>query len=126
MKMNIGEVVDRLSILFHKVDKIGDECYEEFYAYAKEVLLNCETDNAKDVIDALRELYKINGLIWALESDIRKGKEGQLGLEEVGRRALEIRNYNQKRVEIKNKIAGELGHFKDVKIDHASSAGQEF
>ena len=56
-----------------------------------------------------------------MESDIRKGKEGELGLEEVGRRAILIRNLNRERVALKNKIIEETGiGFKDVKVNHAS------
>jgi len=69
----------------------------------------------------LQLLKIINGYIWDLEADIRKGKEGELGLEEVGRRALMIRDLNNIRVWTKNlviRISG-LG-FADVKKDHAS------
>jgi len=56
-----------------------------------------------------------------LESDIRGGKENLLGLEEVGRRAIMIRDLNKKRVALRNKIIEETGiGFKDVKVNHAS------
>ena len=126
MEMNIGEVIDRLSIMFHKVDKIGPECLPEFYAYAKDILLNAKPTDFAEMVIALRRLHTLNGTIWALEADIRQGKEGQMGLEEVGRCALEIRNQNAKRVEVKNCLAKNLGHFLDIKHDHASSAGQDW
>lgn len=126
MEMNITEVIDRLSIMLHKVEKIGVACLPEFYAYAKEILVNSKPEDFGDLVKCLRELYRINGIIWALESDIRLGKEDKLGLEEVGRRALQIRNLNAERVEAKNKLAGKRGTFKDIKSDHASSGGQEF
>ena len=69
----------------------------------------------------LKKLYEVNGKIWDLEADIRKGKEGELGLEEVGRRAIEIRNLNKTRISIKNEITEVTGSgFKDVKVNHAS------
>jgi len=69
----------------------------------------------------LERLYDINGKIWDLESDIRKGKEGELGLEEVGRRAIMIRELNKKRISVKNQITEETNMgFKDVKMNHAS------
>jgi hypothetical protein len=126
MEMSVGEVIDRLSILFHKVDKIGAECLPEYYSYSKDLLLNIPAKHLTEVIAGLRELHKINGLIWALEADIRKGKEGEMGLEEVGRRALQIRDFNGQRVAIKNDVAKLLGQFGDIKTDHASSSGQEF
>ena len=76
MKMQTGEVLDRLSILLHKVEKIGSaECYREFFAYAKEVLMNFDLKRIDILIDTVRALYEVNGRIWNLEADLRKGKE---------------------------------------------------
>jgi hypothetical protein len=69
----------------------------------------------------LTSLYVINGKIWDLEADIRQGKEGILGLEEVGRRALAIRDFNGERIRLKNEITELVGEkYKEIKIDHAS------
>lgn len=67
------------------------------------------------------QLYEINGKIWDLESDIRKGKEGELGLEEVGRRAIEIRNLNNVRIAIKNEVAKHFDEILERKYNHASA-----
>jgi hypothetical protein len=42
-------------------------------------------------------------------------------LDKIGQRALAIRDWNKKRIEIKNKIAMEQGLFVEVKVAHASS-----
>ena len=55
-----------------------------------------------------------------MESDIRKGKEGELGLEEVGRRAIAIRDINGLRIMIKNEIAKYFGEFLEKKYNHGS------
>ena len=69
----------------------------------------------------LQDLYIVNGKIWDLETDIRLGKENKLGLEEVGRRALKIRDLNKERVELKNKIVRVVGFgFMEKKIRHTS------
>ena len=60
--------------------------------------------NIEQVEEWHNDLYHVNREIWDLESEIRKGKENELGLEEVGRRAIMIRNINNKRVSLKNKI----------------------
>ena len=66
-------------------------------------------------------LKEINSKIWDLEADLRNGKEEQLGFEEIGKRAIKIRDWNNKRVALKNKIAKESGHgFIDRKINHLS------
>ena len=70
--------------------------------------------------DLYVQLQEINGRIWDLESDIRKGKEGELGLEEVGRRAIAIRNINGERIALKQKIAELHGEYAEKKYNHAS------
>lgn len=121
MEMNLGEFLDRMSIVIHKAQKIGSESYPEFIKFCEEFLLETPTKNFEEIIKALRELYEINGEIWKLESDIRKGKEKELGLQEVGRRALAIRDWNSKRVAVQNKIAKKFGGFKNIKKDHRSA-----
>jgi len=67
------------------------------------------------------ELKDIHLKIWNLESDIRMGMEHKLGLEEVGLRALAIRDWNHKRVALKNQIAEKLHcNVREIKKDHAS------
>ena len=63
----------------------------------------------------------VNLKIWHLEDKIRDSKEKELGLEEVGRRALQIRDYNSERIAVKNAI-NEFAKqgFTEIKIDHAS------
>ena len=67
------------------------------------------------------KLCIVNIKISILEADIRKGKEEELGLEEVGRRALQIRNLNRERIALKNAIQEKFGDgFKDIKVKHGS------
>jgi len=121
MEMPLPEVLDRLSILKLKIERIGEpHLKDELNAYQEAIN---EFRNKKTLIrdEWLNKLYIINGKIWDLESDIRKGREGELGLEEVGRRAIAIRELNKQRVLIKNQIVQETGiGFKDVKMNHAS------
>jgi len=119
-EMYIGEFLDRLSIQLHKVQKIGSESYPEFVKYIEEFLLEIPSENFEEIIKGFRELYKFNGEIWKLESDIRKGKEKELGLEEVGRRALKIRDWNNKRIAVQNKLIEKFGGFKNIKKNHRS------
>ena len=120
IRLNIGEFLDRMSISLHKVQKIGQESYPEFIRFCEELLINIPNENFEEIIGGLRELYEVNGEIWNLESDLRKGKERELGLQEVGRRALLIRDWNGKRITIQNKLIEKFGGFKNIKKDHAS------
>lgn len=121
MEISLSEMLDRMSILKLKIERIKEEHLNEEMREYEKALKEFE---AKGIIikkQWLDDLYDLNKQIWDLESDIRKGKEGELGLEEVGRRAIAIRDINKKRVAIKNKITEETGlGFKDVKMNHAS------
>lgn len=111
--MNDGEIADRLSILRLKNERLNDPNIKgELEVYEKQLSIK---PHLKSFVD---ELYVANGATWDLESDIRRGKENELGLEEVGRRAIAIRECNKKRIEIKNRVNTDW--FKEIKIDHAS------
>lgn len=95
-----GEILDRLSILILRA--VHDKTPKELTVFLSEF-------NPKDA-EILVGLLEVNKKIWNLESEIRIGKEGKLGLKEIGRRALLIRNLNKKRVVLKG----------ETKINHAS------
>ena len=59
-------------------------------------------------------------MIWNLENEIRKGGENKFTLEEIGRRALEIRDLNRRRIKYKNKINDMTRDFREHKINHRS------
>lgn len=120
MDMYIGEYVDRLSIHIHKCQKIGPEAYPEFIKYAEKFFLEINVSDFNEAIKGLRTLYQINGEIWKLESDLRQGKEGKLSLEECGRRAIAIRNWNNKRIAEQDRLIDLFGGFKNIKKDHIS------
>jgi hypothetical protein len=105
-------------------DRYTIECLKRDRANANNVvhiiILSNEIDRRGRYEDLINELYIINGQIWDLESDIRKGKEGELGLEEVGRRAIAIRELNNKRIFIKNLVAERFAEFGEKKYNHAS------
>lgn len=114
--MSISEIADRYSICLLKSIRTDENMDDELRLYGEE--LN-KYNNMEEYTD---RLYEINGDIWELESDIRKGREKELGLEEVGRRAIEIRNKNRIRVAIKNEIVDKYGEgFRDIKVNHCSS-----
>ena len=120
MEMSLGEYLDRLSIHLLKVQRIGQECYPEFIHLVQELLLETPTDNFKEVIKTFRKLYDINKEIWNLESELRKGKENEIGLEKVGQIAISVRNWNNKRIAEHNKIIELFGGFKNIKKNHIS------
>jgi len=69
----------------------------------------------------LESLISIHNIIWDLEWQLKQGVEDQLSLEEIGKRAIKIRDYNNKRVAVKNSIAGLLNDpILEIKRDHLS------
>lgn len=120
MKMPISEILDRYSIAVLKKERANADNSKEINDLLFEIEIYKEKD--KEFIESVIEsLIEINGKIWDLESDIRKGKEGELGLEEVGRRAIQIREYNKIRVGYKNKTVSKFGEgYTDIKMNHVS------
>jgi hypothetical protein len=121
MKMPISEILDRYSIAILKKERANAENEKEINDLLNEIEVY-KNINSFFIENKIRELIQINGKIWDLESDIRKGKENELGLEEVGRRAIQIREFNKIRVKYKNEIVDIFDEgYKDIKINHASA-----
>ena len=122
--MPVSELCDRLTIAQLKMERLGDdeinknELQKQIEYYESGV----DTKN-KTLVGLIVDLHEINGKMWDAEYAIRKGLDSDLGLEEIGRRALKIRNLNRVRVKVKNDITEEAGQpeFKDCKMNHASS-----
>jgi len=121
MMMPLSEAFDKLSIALLKAIRGGQKTGAEVSAYV-DYLADIRTNlSTAEIPIWLADLIKHNNDIWSLESDIRRGKENELPLEEVGRRAIKIREHNKKRVEVKNTIASIINSgFVEVKADHAS------
>ena len=121
MEMPIGEVSDRFTIVVQKFihgRKFGP--VPELRAELAQLLsaLSSNPGFAQRLVD----LLEANVRIWWLETDLRNGREGGISLEDVGRRALEIRDVNKERIAAKNAIAAYSRDDRfEVKIDHASS-----
>jgi len=121
MEYPISEILDRYSIGVLKKERLQADNEKEL-TDLEVVINNYREKNCDFINEYIKLLVDINGKIWDLESDIRKGKEGELGLEEVGRRAIKIRENNKIRVSYKNKIVEVFGEgYKDVKMNHVSS-----
>ena len=120
MKYDIGHLIDMLSILYRKKTILGDNSFDEQYKEIKKSL-NKENCNS-DLIEQIVILANSNADIWHLEADIRKGNTAEMGLEEVGRRALQIRDKNKLRIGATNQINKiTKSGYQDKKVEHCSS-----
>ena len=112
----VGELIDRLVIARIKSEKLGIITNEsEWYESAvQKIDLNI-------VESEMSDLKQANLKIWEMESLLKSGLEEKIPLEEIGRRAIKIRDYNGQRVIIKNCISKKLGcEVVEIKKDHLS------
>ena len=90
------------------------------------VSANCYADKAKEldltsVQEEILQLEQAHLRIWEMEKLLKSGLEDQLPLDEIGRRAIKIRNLNGERIVIKNALSKKLGcEVVEIKKDHLS------
>jgi len=100
----IIELVDRYVIAQIKFEKTNGANRLELEFYQKQL-------NHFDVFlisNELEDLKELHNKIWALEDDFKKCRIDGIDLSEIGKRALVIRDYNNQRVTIKNRVAEKL------------------
>lgn len=112
----IIELVDRLAIAEVKFKRTKAN-EEELLWYMNQAL----RIDISVIVDEYENLKQIHNEIWDLESELKTGREAELSLEEIGRRAISIRDHNNRRVALKNLIAEKLGcSVREIKKDHLS------
>lgn len=113
----VVELVDRYSIAKLKLYKTNGANQDELLFYEQQL----KEFDLSAIDDQLNELFDIHAGIWNLEAELKSGRESELSLEEIGRRAIAIRDLNNKRVHLKNTIAETLGcKVREIKQDHLS------
>jgi hypothetical protein len=113
----IIELVDRYSIAQLKFDKTQANLAElDFY---RDQLTDYDLSSVEQELD---ELTAVHREIWKLEAELKSGQEEKLELAEIGRRAIAIRDWNHKRIALKNIMADKLGHgyIHEIKQEHLS------
>jgi hypothetical protein len=116
IKFPIIELVDRLCIAEIKHERTNLNSVElDWY---KKQLNNDDTATIRQELDQLK---KIHNQIWDLESDLKSFNEHKHSLEEIGRRAIDIRNLNHQRILLKNGMAEKLNcQVREIKYNHLS------
>jgi len=112
----IIELIDRLAIAEIKFEKtqLNSEEYQWYQAQFNKLQM-------QDIQVEYQNLKNIHLQIWNLESDLKSGLEHKHSLAEIGRRAIEIRNWNNQRIKLKNSIAEKLNcNVREIKSDHLS------
>lgn len=121
MERDAGDIIDRWAIAKLKAERIAADESKKEYLWFCEGIGELEIKYPEMNWNLYKqEILKIHSKIWNLESGIRQGKMDN-DLREVGRRAISIRNWNRKRVALKNEINLKTGEgFQDIKKDHGS------
>jgi hypothetical protein len=112
----IIELVDRLAIAEVKFKRTKAN-EEELLWYMNQAL----RIDLSEIVTEYEQLKEIHNEIWELEGLLKTGREAELSLEEIGRRAIAIRDHNNKRVTLKNIMAEKLNcPVREIKKDHLS------
>lgn len=119
MKFPVIEIVDRYAIAVVKHEKTNGANQEELDFYIDQI-----NEIKIDLLDPkLLELIEHHRYVWSLEDDFKKAKIDNLPLEEIGRRALYIRDIGYRRVDLKNDFAKILGDpVREIKQDHVTNS----
>ena len=122
--MPLAEVADRLTIARLKYERLPDEDGEMLARQVAYYEAGIDPDN-RELLDLIAQLADINGQMWDAEAAIRQGQDANLGLEEIGRRALRIRDLNRERIAIKNRISHLANDgMADVKVNYAKTTDE--
>lgn len=101
MKFPVIEIVDRYAIAVVKHKKTQGANQEELDFYLEQM----KQININPQHQLICELIDHHEYVWSLEDDFKKCRIDNLPLEEIGQRALHIRDVGFKRVELKNALA---------------------
>ena len=119
MKFPIIEIVDRYAIAVVKHEKTNSANQEELDFYLDQINeVGISSSDPK-----LVELIEHHRYVWSLEDDFKKAKIDNLPLEEIGRRALYIRDIGYRRVDLKNDFAELLNDpVREIKKNHVTNS----
>jgi uncharacterized protein YdcH (DUF465 family) len=116
MKFPVIELVDRMAIAEIKWQRTRAN-QEELEWYQQQM---AQLDVSL-ITQHMQRLQDIHNAIWELEKELKSGQEHKLDLSEIGQRAIEIRNLNNQRIQLKNQMAKILNcPVREIKHDHLS------
>lgn len=124
------ELIDRLCIARVKFERTSGGNQDEldwYEARYQELIADLSPDQLAQLQNDIAEITKIHNKIWDLEWQLKSGVEHLLELDEIGRRAIAIRDWNNRRITYKNSIAELFGlKLREIKTDHLSDPQQLF
>ena len=110
------EIFDRLAVAQIRWEKTQANSIELAW-YTNQV----KESDLIQVNSLFEDLKNIHRNIWNLESELKSGCEAKLSYDELGRRAVKIRDLNNIRIALKNQIAETLNcPVREIKKNHLS------
>lgn len=110
------ELIDRLCIARVKHARTRGANQVELNWYEDKLR---QLPQSAELDEAIQAMTDIHHAIWDLEWQLKSGVEQMLSLQEIGRRAIAIRDFNNKRIAYKNTVARILSHpVTEIKQDH--------
>ena len=124
------ELIDRLCIARVKHERTTGANQDELDWYEdkyRQLVLTLDHDQRGTLDHNISEITVIHNRIWDLEWQLKSGVEHLLTMDEIGRRAIAIRDWNNRRITYKNSIAELFGlKMREIKTDHLSDPEQLF
>lgn len=110
------ELIDRLCIARVKYARTKGANQIELDWYEEKL---SQLPASAELDEAIQAMTDIHHAIWDLEWQLKSGVEQMLSLQEIGRRAIAIRDFNNRRIAYKNSVARILAHpVTEIKQDH--------
>jgi len=108
INISVGELIDKITILQIKKEKIKDSEKVKIVSHELELLENSlnsfEKSKKNELENLMTELKKINQKLWIIEDDIRLLEKNKKFDDDFIELARSVYITNDKRFEIKNKI----------------------
>ena len=110
------ELIDRLCIARVKHARTQGANQVELDWYEDKL---SQLPQSAELTEVIERMTDIHHAIWDLEWQLKSGVEQMLSLQEIGRRAIAIRDFNNKRIAYKNSVAHIVGDpVTEIKKDH--------
>ena len=109
METPLPDVIDRISVLRLKMERIGKKEFEDEFNSYQNALKEFEQNGIQINQEWIEKLYEINKKSWDLAALLQAAEKNKNGLEKMGKIHIHRLFLNRKRVAIKNEIADTTG-----------------
>jgi len=117
MRINPAEIIDRMSIVKLKIERIKHPKLNEEMIALEKALEEFRIEGVRIDKRWLKELYEINKIVWDLLDEVNeKRRKKDLDYEEMGKLYSKIEDMNKERAIAKNKIIEKTGKgFREIR-----------